>query len=112
MFGIDSISSLSWMPAITLWQALASVAHTELLYVLAMLGFLFTLMNFVWLKTTQLVQILRFSFNSGSLYVKVDFFGHYPSTRRVVTGLTYPLVIGSPGTKTPASAGNRVPTAW
>ena len=112
MFGIDSIYSLSWMPAITLWQTLASVAHSELFYVMALLGFPFTLMNFVWLKTTQLVQILRFSFNSGSLYVKVDFFGHYPSTRRVVTGLTYPLVIGSPGTKTPASAGNRVPTAW
>ena len=39
------------------WQELASVAHSELLYVLVLLGFLFTLMNFVWLKTTQLVQI-------------------------------------------------------
>ena len=57
MFGIDSISSLSWMPAITLWQTLASVAHSELLYVMALLGFPFTLMNFVWLKTTQLVDL-------------------------------------------------------
>ena len=57
MFGIDSIYSLSWMPAITLWRTLASVAHSELFYVMALLGFPFTLMNFAWLKTTQVVDL-------------------------------------------------------
>ena len=95
------------------WQELASVAHSELLYVLVLLGFLFTLMNFVWLKTTQLVQIFRISFNSGALYVNVYFF--WPLSEHSAGGTRSDVTAGNrvAGYQDyPASLGNRVPTAW
>lgn len=109
LFGIDSIYFLSGIATITLWQTLASIAHCELLNVVALLGFPFTPMNFVWVKTTQLVQILGILFNSGALYVKVH--PLWPLSEYLAGSSRSEVPAGDPVAgyqDLPASPGNRV----